>query len=93
VPLTDEAEYFDTRSEQLARKLQDEHGLSRRQLLKLGAAGSGAAAGLRAVAADVRGAFSHRFNAGGELAVGLAWLAVLSIGVYLVLRRAVRVSG
>ncbi len=38
--LTDEAEYFDTRDEQLARKLQDEHGLSRRQLLKLGAAGS-----------------------------------------------------
>jgi DMSO/TMAO reductase YedYZ molybdopterin-dependent catalytic subunit len=40
VPLTDEAEYFDTRDEQLDRKLQREHGLSRRQLLKLGAAGS-----------------------------------------------------
>jgi DMSO/TMAO reductase YedYZ molybdopterin-dependent catalytic subunit len=40
VPLTDEAEYFDTRDEQLERKLQREHGLSRRQLLKLGAAGS-----------------------------------------------------
>jgi DMSO/TMAO reductase YedYZ molybdopterin-dependent catalytic subunit len=38
--LTDEAEYFDTREEQLERKLQREHGLSRRQLLKLGAAGS-----------------------------------------------------
>jgi DMSO/TMAO reductase YedYZ molybdopterin-dependent catalytic subunit len=37
---TDEAEYFDTRDEQLARKLEREHGLSRRQLLKLGAAGS-----------------------------------------------------
>jgi DMSO/TMAO reductase YedYZ molybdopterin-dependent catalytic subunit len=40
VALTDEAEYFDTRDEQLERKLQREHGLSRRQLLKLGAAGS-----------------------------------------------------
>jgi DMSO/TMAO reductase YedYZ molybdopterin-dependent catalytic subunit len=40
VALTDEAEYFDTREEQLARKLQRDHGLSRRQLLKLGAAGS-----------------------------------------------------
>lgn len=38
--LTNEAEYFDIREEQLARKLQREHGLSRRQLLKLGAAGS-----------------------------------------------------
>src|ERR1700679_4169384 len=38
--LTDEAEYFDTREEQLERKLQREHGLSRRELLKLGAAGS-----------------------------------------------------
>jgi DMSO/TMAO reductase YedYZ molybdopterin-dependent catalytic subunit len=36
----DEAEYFDIREEQLAQKLQREHGLSRRQLLKLGAAGS-----------------------------------------------------
>ena len=40
MPLTDEAEYFDTREEQLAGKLGREHGLSRRQLLKLGAAGS-----------------------------------------------------
>jgi DMSO/TMAO reductase YedYZ molybdopterin-dependent catalytic subunit len=40
VGLTDEAEYFDTRDEQLERKLRREHGLSRRQLLKLGAAGS-----------------------------------------------------
>jgi DMSO/TMAO reductase YedYZ molybdopterin-dependent catalytic subunit len=40
MPLTDEAEYFDTREEQLAQRLQREHGLSRRQLLKLGAAGS-----------------------------------------------------
>jgi DMSO/TMAO reductase YedYZ molybdopterin-dependent catalytic subunit len=38
--LTDEAEYFDIREEQLERRLQREHGLSRRQLLKLGAAGS-----------------------------------------------------
>ena len=37
---TNEAEYFDIREEQLARKLQRDHGLSRRQLLKLGAAGS-----------------------------------------------------
>lgn len=37
---TQEAEYFETRDEQLTRKLQREHGLSRRQLLKLGAAGS-----------------------------------------------------
>jgi DMSO/TMAO reductase YedYZ molybdopterin-dependent catalytic subunit len=40
VGLTDEAEYFDTRDEQLARKLERDHGLSRRQLLKLGAAGT-----------------------------------------------------
>lgn len=39
------------------------------------------------------GAFSTSFHAGGELALSLAWLAVLSIGVYAVLRRAVRVSG
>jgi hypothetical protein len=32
--LTDEAEYFDIREEQLERRLQREHGLSRRQLLK-----------------------------------------------------------
>ena len=37
---TDEAEYFDIREEQLVRKLQSDHGLSRRQVLKLGAAGS-----------------------------------------------------
>ncbi len=37
---TDETEYFDIREEQLFGKLQREHGLSRRQLLKLGAAGS-----------------------------------------------------
>jgi DMSO/TMAO reductase YedYZ molybdopterin-dependent catalytic subunit len=37
---TDEAEYFDLREQQLAGKLRREHGLSRRQLLKLGAAGS-----------------------------------------------------
>ncbi len=39
------------------------------------------------------GAFSTSFHAGGELALSLAWLAVLSIGVFFVLRRAVRVSG
>lgn len=38
------------------------------------------------------GAFSHSFNAGGELALGLAWLAALSVAVYLLLRRAVRIS-
>src|ERR1700742_2281466 len=38
--LTDEAEYFDIRDEQLERKLRRDHGLSRRELLKLGAAGS-----------------------------------------------------
>jgi hypothetical protein len=38
------------------------------------------------------GAFSTSFNAGGALAIGLAWLAALSVAVYLVLRRAVRVS-
>lgn len=35
------------------------------------------------------GAFSHSFNAAGELLLGLAWLAALSVAVYLVLRRAV----
>jgi len=36
------------------------------------------------------GAFSPGFHAGGELALGLAWLAALSVGCYFVLRRAVR---
>ncbi|MBS1844817.1 MAG: sulfite oxidase [Actinobacteria bacterium] len=36
----DEADYFDAREEQLLVKLQREHGLSRRQLLKLGARGA-----------------------------------------------------
>lgn len=36
------------------------------------------------------GAFSRSFNAAGELALSLAWLAALSFGVFLVLRRAVR---
>jgi hypothetical protein len=39
------------------------------------------------------GAFSRSFNAGGELLLSLGWLAALSIGVHLVLRRAVRVGG
>jgi hypothetical protein len=39
------------------------------------------------------GAFSTSFNAGGALAIGLAWLAAVSVAVYLVLRRAVRVTG
>jgi hypothetical protein len=38
------------------------------------------------------GAFSTSFNAGSALVIGLAWLAALSVAVYLVLRRAVRVS-
>jgi DMSO/TMAO reductase YedYZ molybdopterin-dependent catalytic subunit len=38
--LTDEHEYFATRDEQLGRRLQREHGVSRRELIKLGAAGS-----------------------------------------------------
>jgi hypothetical protein len=38
------------------------------------------------------GAFSTSFHAGGELALSLAWLAALSVGVYVVLRRAVRVG-
>ena len=77
MPLTDEAEYFDTRSEQLARKLQDEHGLSRRQLLKLGAAGSLALAtggGLlrgqgvrRSGVAGLRGAAGDRQEAAGRM--------------------------
>lgn len=37
---TDEAEYFETRDEQLTHALHRDHGLSRRQILKLGAAGS-----------------------------------------------------
>ena len=36
------------------------------------------------------GAFSSSFKAGGELMIALAWLAVLGICVYFVLRRAVR---
>lgn len=36
------------------------------------------------------GAFSANFHAGGELALSLAWLAALSVGVYLALRSAVR---
>src|ERR1700709_97230 len=40
VVLTDPAHYFYISEAQLGRKLQREHGLSRRQLLKLGAAGS-----------------------------------------------------
>jgi hypothetical protein len=38
------------------------------------------------------GAFSTGFHAGGELALGLGWLAILSVGCYLVLRRAVRMN-
>ena len=38
------------------------------------------------------GAFSSSFHAGGELVLSLAWLAALSVGVYFVLRRAVRVG-
>jgi hypothetical protein len=37
------------------------------------------------------GAFSHTFDAGGELALALGWLIALSIAVYLLLRRAVGV--
>jgi DMSO/TMAO reductase YedYZ molybdopterin-dependent catalytic subunit len=37
---TDESEYFDTRAEQLDRRLVREHALSRRDLIRLGAAGS-----------------------------------------------------
>ena len=37
---SDEREYFEQRDEQLARRLGREHGVSRRDLLKLGAAGS-----------------------------------------------------
>lgn len=35
------------------------------------------------------GAFSRSFHAGGELALALAWLIVLAVVVYVVLRRAV----
>jgi hypothetical protein len=35
------------------------------------------------------GAFSHTFHAGGELLLGLAWLAVLGVAVLVLLRRAV----
>jgi hypothetical protein len=35
------------------------------------------------------GAFSDTFHAGGALLIGLGWLAVLEVAVYLVLRRAV----
>ena len=35
------------------------------------------------------GAFSHSFNAGGELLLSLAWLVALSVAVFVVLRRAV----
>lgn len=38
------------------------------------------------------GAFSHSFHARGELLLGLAWLAALSVAVYVVLRRAVRTN-
>jgi hypothetical protein len=37
----------------------------------------------------VDGAFSHAFHTGGELILALAWAAMLTIGVYLLLRRAV----
>jgi hypothetical protein len=37
------------------------------------------------------GAFSHTFDAGGELAIALGWLIALAIAVYLLLRRAVGV--
>ncbi|MFI5004705.1 MAG: hypothetical protein ACHQE6_06800 [Solirubrobacterales bacterium] len=37
----------------------------------------------------VDGAFSHTFHTGGELLLALAWATLLTIGVYLVLRRAV----
>lgn len=37
------------------------------------------------------GAYSHTFDAGGALAIGLGWLILLSIAVYLLLRRAVGV--
>lgn len=35
------------------------------------------------------GAFSSTFHAGGDLMIGLGWLAVLGVAVFLVLRRAV----
>jgi hypothetical protein len=34
-------------------------------------------------------AFSNTFHAGGELLLGIGWLAVLGVAVYVVLRRAV----
>lgn len=37
------------------------------------------------------GGFAHDFDAGGELALALGWLIVLSIAVYVLLRRAVGV--
>src|SRR5262245_14006556 len=37
---TDESDYFHTRAEQLDRRLVREHALSRRDLIRLGAAGS-----------------------------------------------------
>jgi hypothetical protein len=39
------------------------------------------------------GAFSETFHAAGALAIGLGWLAVLGVAVYLVLRRAVGQRG
>ncbi len=39
----------------------------------------------------VEGAFSSKFDAGGELLLSLAWVAALAIGVYVLLRRAVGV--
>ena len=36
------------------------------------------------------GAFSHSFDAGGELLLSLGWLAGLSVAVYLLLRRVLR---
>lgn len=41
----------------------------------------------------VDGAFSSQFQAGGELALSLAWTAVLGVTVYLLLRRAVGALG
>jgi hypothetical protein len=35
------------------------------------------------------GAFSSSFHATGELLIGIGWVAVLGVAVYLVLRRAV----
>ncbi len=41
----------------------------------------------------VDGAFSPQFQAGGELALSLAWTAALGVAVYLLLRRAVGALG